>query len=180
MESEIDDDVWLSPDLGCATLGEYARAWIPERPGLRPNTVQVYRYVLARHIEPTFGNRAVVSIRETHIRRWRSDLLDSGVSAASVAKSYRLFKAIMTTAVDDGIVRSAARAGRRGACTGTGRRYPRRGPGRRYGLAAGRDRPRCARCRHPGRGADPGSRLLLHSDARRRTTLAGCPSSPAC
>jgi integrase len=105
VESEIYADDWLSPDLGRATVGGYARAWIDERPGLRPNTIQVYKYVLARHIEPTFGNRAVADIREAHIRRWRSDLLESGVSAASVAKSYRLLKAIMSTAVDDGIVR---------------------------------------------------------------------------
>jgi len=52
-----------------------------------------------------FGNRAVADIKEAHVRRWRAELLDSGVSPASVAKAYRLMKAIMNTAVDDGIMR---------------------------------------------------------------------------
>ena len=60
--------------------------------------------MLARHLVPFFGNRAVADIREAHVRRWRRELLDSGASPTSVAKAYRLMKAIMTTAVDDGIV----------------------------------------------------------------------------
>ena len=79
-------------------------ALIKERPGLRPNTVQLYQYVLARHLQPFFGNRAVADIREANVRRWRGELLDSGASPATVAKAYRLMKAIMNTAVDDGIV----------------------------------------------------------------------------
>ena len=39
-----------------------------------------------------------------HLRRWRRELLDNGVSEASLAKAYRLMEAIMNTAVDDGIV----------------------------------------------------------------------------
>jgi integrase len=103
-EVEIQDDHWRDPDLGRVSFGEYAEAWIKERPGLRPNTVQVYGYVLTRHLLPSFGNRAVADIREAHVRRWRGELLGSGASSATVAKAYRLMKAIMSTAVDDGIV----------------------------------------------------------------------------
>lgn len=39
------------------------------------------------------------------IRRWRRNLLDSGVGPVTVAKAYRLLKAIMTTAVDDPLIR---------------------------------------------------------------------------
>jgi integrase len=104
VEIEIHDDHWRDPDLGRVGFAEYAGAWIRERPDLRPNTVQVYQYVLVRHLQPFFGNRAVADIREPHVRRWRGELLESRVSAASVAKAYRLMKAIMSTAVDDGIV----------------------------------------------------------------------------
>ncbi len=104
-EAEIQDDRWLDPDLGRVTFGEYAQAWVRERPELRPHTVAMYRYMLTRHLQPSFGNRALGDIREAHIRRWRQELLDSGVSVASVAKSYRLVKAIMNTAVDDAIIR---------------------------------------------------------------------------
>ena len=39
------------------------------------------------------------------MRRWRKELLDSGASPTSVAKAYRLLKAVLSTAVDDGIIR---------------------------------------------------------------------------
>ena len=39
------------------------------------------------------------------MRRWRKGLLDSGVSAVTTAKAYRLLKAVMNTAVDDGLIR---------------------------------------------------------------------------
>jgi Phage integrase, N-terminal SAM-like domain len=87
-------------------FGKFAEAWVKERPGLRPNTAQVYRYVLRRHLIPTFGNSAVADIRDGLVRRWRwrQDPLEASVSPTSVAKSYRLLKAIMTTAVEDGVI----------------------------------------------------------------------------
>lgn len=71
-------------------FADYAGAWVDERPNLRPNTLQVYRYVLHRHLEPSFGKVAIGDIRDAHVRRWRKELLDRATSAASVAKAYRL------------------------------------------------------------------------------------------
>ena len=79
--------------------------WIEERPNLRPKTIRLYRYLLRCHIEPHFDARTVAEIREPHVRRWRKELLDAGVSAVTVAKAYRLLKAILNTAVDDGLIR---------------------------------------------------------------------------
>lgn len=38
------------------------------------------------------------------VRAWRRELLESGRSATTTAKAYRLLKAVMTTAVDDGLL----------------------------------------------------------------------------
>jgi Phage integrase, N-terminal SAM-like domain len=62
-EAEIQGDIWTDPDLGRALFGDYSQAWIAERANLRPNTVQVYRYVLSKHLLPSFGNRMVADIR---------------------------------------------------------------------------------------------------------------------
>jgi len=51
---------------------------IEERPGLRPKTIELYRYLLRRHLVPAFGTRPMAEIREPHVRRWRKDLLDTG------------------------------------------------------------------------------------------------------
>jgi Phage integrase SAM-like domain len=58
----------------------------------------------------------IADIEPGNVRRWRKHLLDSEVSAVTVAKSYRLLKTIMTTAVDDGVIRrNPCRIKRRGA-----------------------------------------------------------------
>ena len=95
----------MDPDAGRALFGKYASDWIGERPGLRPKTTELYRYLLRRHLSPTFGIRPLAEIREPQVRRWRKDLLDAGVSVVTVAKAYRLLKAIFNTAADDGVIR---------------------------------------------------------------------------
>lgn len=96
---------WIDPHDGRTPFGSYAATWISERPGLRPTTAQVYGYLLRRHLDPAFGRVPIADIRDGHVRRWRSELLAAGASTSSVAKSYRLLKAIMNTAVEDGIIR---------------------------------------------------------------------------
>jgi integrase len=71
----------------------------------RPKTLDLYGYLLRHHLQPTLGNRPVSNIREPNVRAWRQSLLDSGVSPVTVAKAYRLLKAILNTAVDDGLIR---------------------------------------------------------------------------
>ncbi len=93
------------PRSGAALFGSYARDWIEERPGLRPKTIELYRYLLRYHLDPPFSTRALADIKEPHVRRWRKNLLDAQVSAVTVAKAYRLLKAIFNTAVDDGLIR---------------------------------------------------------------------------
>jgi hypothetical protein len=68
-EAGIRDEHWLNPDEGQIAFGKYARAWVEERPNLRPNTAQMYRYMLTRYLALGFGNRPVAEIREAHVRR---------------------------------------------------------------------------------------------------------------
>ena len=74
-------------------------------PGLRPKSIERYRYLLRRHLRPSFGNVPIAAISEARMRRWRKELLDAKVSEVTAAKAYRLLKAILNTAVDDGLIR---------------------------------------------------------------------------
>ena len=105
IEAEVIQGEWINPDAGRVLFGKYARDWIEERPGLRPKTVQLYGYLLRSHIAPAFGARSLADIKEPHVRRWRKNLLDADISAVTVAKAYRLLKAVFNTAVDDGLIR---------------------------------------------------------------------------
>ena len=87
------------------TLREYAVTWIAERPGLRPRTVELYSGLVKRHIVPTLDGLTLADMSLPAVPRWRAGLLAAGVGAVTVAKSYRLPKAIPATAVEDGIIR---------------------------------------------------------------------------
>ncbi len=51
-EAQLASGDWTDPDGGKVKLGEYAEAWITERLGLRPRTMDLYRCLLRKHIEP--------------------------------------------------------------------------------------------------------------------------------
>jgi integrase len=104
-EAEILAGDWVDPLGGQALFREFATAWVRERPNLRLRTLDLYRYLLRQHLLPTFGRRSIGSIRESQIRTWRRNLIDSDVSPVTAAKAYRLLKAILNTAVDDGLIR---------------------------------------------------------------------------
>jgi integrase len=104
-EADIIKDNWLDPDACRVLFAEYSRAWIDERPNLRPKTFQLYEGLVRLHLVPVLGSYAVTDITEPVVRRWRKTLLDSGVGSVTVAKAYRLLKAILNTAVDDGLIR---------------------------------------------------------------------------
>ena len=104
-EAEILNDEWINPDAGRVPLADYAKDWIDERPNLRPKTIRLYRYLLRSHLESALGSMAVAEIKEAQVRRWRKNLLDANVSAVTTAKAYRFLKAVMNTAVDDGLIK---------------------------------------------------------------------------
>lgn len=105
-ESQMMRDEWIDPSRGKVHLKEYAERWIDERPGLRPRTVQLYRWTLKKHIVPELGKVEVGQLDTQMIRAWRSKLIAEGVSLNGAAKAYRLLRAILMTAwKEDEIIR---------------------------------------------------------------------------
>jgi integrase len=101
IEAQISAGNWTNPERGKVKLEDYAATWITQRPGLRPRTVDLYRWLLKKHIAPYIGSVAVGKMSAATVREWRAKLLANGVSVSMAAKAYRLLRAIMTTAVDD-------------------------------------------------------------------------------
>ena len=101
IEAQIISGEWTDPQRGKVRLGDYARDWITQRPGLRVRTVDFYRWLLARHIEPHLGDVPIGKLSTQAVREWRSGLLARGVSATMTAKAYRLLRAVLMTAVEE-------------------------------------------------------------------------------
>jgi integrase len=101
IEAQMISGDWTDPDRGKVLLGDYARAWIKERPGLRPKTIENYTWLLERHIMPTLGGVQVGKLTTQMIRAWRSERLEHGVSVSTAAKAYRFLRAVLMTATEE-------------------------------------------------------------------------------
>ncbi|MEV8606868.1 tyrosine-type recombinase/integrase [Amycolatopsis sp. NPDC051373] len=101
VETQIAHGDWIDPERAKRKLRDYADQWITERPGLRPRTVELYKWLLRKHIDPGLGGVELGKLSPALVRQWRSDRLMAGVSESVTAKSYRLLRAILNTAVDE-------------------------------------------------------------------------------
>jgi integrase len=89
--------------VGQLSFGEYATAWMRLRE-IRPRTRELYTCLLANHLRPTFGATPVAKITPVAVRAWRAERLAEGCGVSTIAKAYRLLKAILTTAVQDELI----------------------------------------------------------------------------
>ncbi|WP_100108255.1 tyrosine-type recombinase/integrase [Streptomyces peucetius] len=104
IEADLTRGNWQDPDAGAVDFKEYALQWVDER-GLSSTTDELYRRLLRLHLLPTFEGLDLDEITAPRVRTWRAERLSTIGAATTVAKSYRLLKAIMETAVDDELIR---------------------------------------------------------------------------
>ena len=78
--------------------------WLEAR-DLRPRTRDTYASQLA-HILAEFESVELRKITPSAVRAWHGRLSKSGLHANTVAKVYRLFRTMLDTAVDDGLLRT--------------------------------------------------------------------------
>jgi hypothetical protein len=85
----------------------YARNWLGARLSrgrpLSPTTVQGYRDLLRRLIEPAFGTAPLRKITPERVRAWHSGVVASK-NPDQAAKAYRLLRAILNTALADELI----------------------------------------------------------------------------
>ena len=100
---------WVPPERGRLTLDDYAPRWLDARltasgESLRPRVRELYDSELRLHILPTLGRLPLAKLRTATVRSWYSSLLSDGPGASTAAKCYRLLRAILNTAVEDGLI----------------------------------------------------------------------------
>lgn len=100
---------WVRPDAGAVMLEDYARQWLASRLGrsgapLRPRVRELYEGELRLHILPSLGRVPVGRLRPAAVRTRYAGLANDGPGSSTTAKCYRLLRAILNTAVDDGLL----------------------------------------------------------------------------
>ena len=107
--STVDADLarggWVDPRAGRIMFADYAESWLTQRTDLRPRTSELYDLLLRLHLLPTLGGYSLARITPSIVRNWFAELSSkSGPGAATAARSYRLLRTILNTAVTDEII----------------------------------------------------------------------------
>ncbi|MHC5702388.1 tyrosine-type recombinase/integrase [Streptomyces tirandamycinicus] len=104
LEADISRGQWDDPDKGAVSFSEYADAWLRDRK-LADRSRERNEAVIRLHIKPTFGAGTLADVTTSRVRAWRGNLLAAGVGEPTVVKAYQILRAMMSTAVDDELIR---------------------------------------------------------------------------
>lgn len=103
--------LWVDPRHGRLTQEACAPTWVaarltPRGEPLRPRVRELYESELRLHILPSLGRIELGQgrLNTATVRSWHSDLLTNGPGASTVAKCCRLLRAMLATAVEDGLI----------------------------------------------------------------------------
>ncbi len=99
--------ILLDPKQGRVGFETYANDWLKTRlvkgRPLAPMTVEGYRGLLRRNLVPHFHDMPLLQITPDRVREWYARVAsDAGQNQA--AKSYRLLRAILNTAVEEDLI----------------------------------------------------------------------------
>jgi integrase len=97
---------WRPPELARETFGDYSRRQLAHRPDLRPTTQELYAILWRRWIEPSFGDIALGAMTPEAWRTWYVEKTAAHPGSTQPGKAYRLARAILNQAVDDGLLKS--------------------------------------------------------------------------
>lgn len=95
---------WVDPRLGQITFGEWSAEVEATRLNRRESTRARDATYLRSLILPTFGTRALATIRPHEIRQWVAGLEQRSYAPATIAKAYQILARCFRVAVTDGLL----------------------------------------------------------------------------
>jgi integrase len=88
------------------TVREYAERWLSEHgPTLRPQTLAGYRRIFEQELLPEFSRIPLAGLSRAQIKTYMARRASTGVAANTVRNSVGPLRAMLSTALEDGLVR---------------------------------------------------------------------------
>lgn len=97
-DAAIAAGTWRDPKEGRVTIADWGRKCL-DAMVVEPGTLYNYEGYWRRHIEPRWGQWALVDPTPLHVQQWVKDMVRHGPGAPTVPKVYSLFAQIMKAAV---------------------------------------------------------------------------------
>ena len=104
-ETQTIEGEWRAPELGRETFGTYGKRWLAHRQDLRPRTRELYAALWRLWLEPAWADVPLAKMTAEGWRTWWVETTAAHPGSTQPAKAYRLARAMLNTAVDDGLLR---------------------------------------------------------------------------
>jgi integrase len=92
---------YTPPEAGRATVGTVHSAWSAAQAHIAAKTELTRRSTWTNHVEPHWGNTAVVDVKTSAVRAWVAQLVDSGAGVPTIENAFGLLRQILGAAVED-------------------------------------------------------------------------------
>jgi integrase len=102
-ELDISRGTWLDDTGGSAPLLEYAEQWLDDNRRLGPRSRETHERNLRLHLSP-LADVPVRSLNPALVRTWYATAMRGNGGNTSIDQSYRLLRAILNTAVREGLL----------------------------------------------------------------------------
>lgn len=84
------------------TLNNMFEMWLKDKHGLKPKTFWNYEYMYRHYVEPQFGQRLIVKIRRSDVRRFYNELIDTDtLSINTLGNIHLVVHQVLKMAVED-------------------------------------------------------------------------------
>ncbi len=104
-ETETRAGEWRPPEPARETFGTYGKRWLAHRPDLRPRTRELYAGLWRLWLEPAWSDTQLSKMTPEGWRTWWVETTSAHPGSTQPAKAYRLARAMLNTAVDDGLLK---------------------------------------------------------------------------
>jgi integrase len=102
-ELDISRGTWLDDTAGSTPLLEYAEQWLDDNRRLGPRSRETHERNLRLHLAP-LADVPVKSLTPALVRTWYATAMRGNGGNTSIDQSYRLLRAILNTAVREGLL----------------------------------------------------------------------------
>ncbi|MGH2718468.1 MAG: hypothetical protein ACRDJU_07815 [Actinomycetota bacterium] len=100
VKTDVRRGTWIDPGQSVILFQERAGLWADHKLNLRRSTRSRDMGCLRNHVLPTFSSMQVGRIDRPAVQAWVKQLSDSGLSAETVRRCYRILGAILSDAVE--------------------------------------------------------------------------------
>jgi integrase len=101
IEVALAGGTWCDPRRGEMRLHEWVEQWLPTRHDLRATTWARLETTMQKQVLPRFGDAPLRAITNSGVRQWVTDLLTSGLSAATTRKAVFALRQCLAAAIAD-------------------------------------------------------------------------------